>query len=290
TRLHHRACPTTADRMAAHRKSDQRRVYLCAGGLRKRDFRCAHWRLRKVSHGCRFDLHLMRGSRSQQVISAHHEPLTRSCRGGDVYPFLLGPWPRQPVERFRKQRLGLSLRRLAFRSPPVDRRYIQPRGTRRESHTCPAPPDQRGQPDPPGFHLFSRSDRIASAFRHRRRQQPRQRLWRYPRIFGFCNRWPHRPQVVSGNLDWQSKQSRTPSHRESLQLESQTFRLHQMLPGLILSVPVEHLLCQRATATRSMRHSARLQLQQNSTSPASTPPGFLSPEYTPRSHPHLKLK
>jgi hypothetical protein len=29
------ACRTTADQTAAHRKSDQRRAYLCAGGLRK---------------------------------------------------------------------------------------------------------------------------------------------------------------------------------------------------------------------------------------------------------------
>jgi len=29
---------TTPDRMAAHRKSDRRRGYLCAGGLRKRAF------------------------------------------------------------------------------------------------------------------------------------------------------------------------------------------------------------------------------------------------------------
>ena len=28
---------TTADRMAAHRKLDRRRVYLCGGGLRKRE-------------------------------------------------------------------------------------------------------------------------------------------------------------------------------------------------------------------------------------------------------------
>src|SRR5262245_53387238 len=33
SRLHDLACHTTADRMAAHRKSGQRRVYPCAGGL-----------------------------------------------------------------------------------------------------------------------------------------------------------------------------------------------------------------------------------------------------------------
>jgi hypothetical protein len=36
TRLHGPACRTTADRMAGHPKSDQRREDLCAGGLRKR--------------------------------------------------------------------------------------------------------------------------------------------------------------------------------------------------------------------------------------------------------------
>jgi len=36
SRLHYPACRTTADRMVAYRKSDQRRDDLCAGGLRKR--------------------------------------------------------------------------------------------------------------------------------------------------------------------------------------------------------------------------------------------------------------
>src|SRR5215471_8416552 len=35
-RLHYLACHTTADRTAAHRKSDRHHVYLCAGGFRKR--------------------------------------------------------------------------------------------------------------------------------------------------------------------------------------------------------------------------------------------------------------
>src|SRR6476620_8485601 len=62
-------------------------------------------RTEEVSHRCRFDLHLMRGSRSHQVISSHHEPSTGSCRARDLYPLSPRPWPLQPVEKFRKRRL-----------------------------------------------------------------------------------------------------------------------------------------------------------------------------------------
>ena len=59
----------------------------------------------EVSHEFRFGLHLMRGSRSHQIISAHHEPSIRSSRARDLYSLLPRPWPRQPVEKFRQQRL-----------------------------------------------------------------------------------------------------------------------------------------------------------------------------------------
>src|SRR5262249_39858676 len=36
SRLRFPACHSTGERMAAYQKSDQRRAYLCAGGLRKR--------------------------------------------------------------------------------------------------------------------------------------------------------------------------------------------------------------------------------------------------------------
>jgi hypothetical protein len=55
-----RVCsPSTADRMAAHPKSDRPRVYLCGGGLRKR---IVNWSSRPIGLPCFIDSKLKTAS------------------------------------------------------------------------------------------------------------------------------------------------------------------------------------------------------------------------------------